>query len=72
MKSTDAGTLVMEYYRKVRKPVTIHALADGTVKKASELPADFDKSQIQDSRTAHVDEIQWFKLNAIEILDQTI
>ena len=60
-----SGCVVVEYYRKVRKPVTLYLLEDGTTTK--EKPEKY-----KDTRTAFETQVEWFKLNAIEILDQTI
>lgn len=60
-----SAVMVLEYYRKVRKPVTVYRLDDGTT--TIEKPEAY-----ADSRVSVQVEIQWFKMNAIEILDQTI
>ena len=59
-----SGCLVVEYYRKVRKPVTLYLLEDGTTTK--EKPEEY-----KDSRIALEAQVEWFKLNAVEVLDQT-
>lgn len=60
-----ASVLVVEYFRRVRKAVTIYRLADGSTTK--------DKPEsYEDFRVSIQTEVQWFKLNAIEILDQTV
>lgn len=60
-----AGCLVVEYFRRVRKPVTVYLLEDGSTTK--EKPESF-----KDKRASYEIEVEWFKLNAIEVLDKTI
>ncbi len=60
-----ASVMVVEYFRRVRKAVTVYRLADGT--STTEKPEAYE-----DSRVSIQTEVQWFKLNAIEILDQTV
>ena len=64
-----SGVMVTEYYRRVRKSVTICRLADGTTKRKDEVG---DEDEVVDSRLSLQIEVQWFKINAIEILDQTV
>jgi len=61
----EDGCYVVEYFRKVRRSVTVYLLADGTT--TTEKPEAFE-----DSRTSYKIEVQWFKLNAIEVLEETI
>lgn len=62
----DGSTvLVVEYFRRVRKAVTVYRLEDGST--TTEKPESY-----ADSRVSIQSEVQWFKLNAIEILDQTV
>ena len=60
-----AGVMVTEYFRRVRKSVTIYRLEDGST--TTEKVEGY-----VDSRLSVQVEVQWFKLNAIEILDQTV
>lgn len=60
-----AGVMVTEYFRRVRKSVTIYRLEDGST--STEKVEGY-----VDSRLSVQVEVQWFKLNAIEILDQTV
>ena len=60
-----SGVMVTEYFRRVRKAVTIYRLEDGST--TTEKVEGY-----VDSRQSTAVEVQWFKLNAIEILDQTV
>ena len=60
-----AGVMVTEYFRRVRKAVTIYRLEDGST--TTEKVEGY-----VDTRQSVQVEVQWFKLNAIEILDQTV
>lgn len=64
-----SGVMVTEYFRRVRKSVTICRLSDGSTCKRDEVP---EGAEIVDTRQSMAVEVQWFKLNAIEILDQTV
>lgn len=67
--SDDSGVQVVEYYRRVRKPIKLYLLDDGSVVKKSEAP---EGVVPVDQRDSFEIEVQWFKLNAIEVLDETI
>lgn len=60
-----SGVMVTEYFRRIRKAVTIYRLEDGST--TTEKVEGY-----VDSRVSSQVEVQWFKLNAIEILDQTV
>lgn len=74
----EDGVLVVEYFRKVRKPVTVYLLEDGSTTQEEPEPVldengnETGEKPYKDKRTAMVPEVQWFKLNAVEILDQTV
>ena len=61
-----SGCMVMEYFRKVRKPKTIYLLKNG--KTTEKLPEGVEP---EDQRTSMTTEVEWYKMNAIELLDQT-
>jgi hypothetical protein len=67
IQKDGSGVMVTEYFRRVRKPVKIYRLEDGRT--VTELP---EGVEALDSRNSVQIEVQWFKLNAIEILDQTV
>jgi hypothetical protein len=67
VQKDGSGVMVTEYFRRVRKPVKIYRLEDGRT--VTELP---EGVEALDSRNSVQIEVQWFKLNAIEILDQTV
>lgn len=59
------GCLVVEYFRKVRKPVMYSRMPDGSVVEGK-------AEGSVDSRESYRIEVEWFKLNAVEVLDKTI
>ena len=64
---------VAEYWRRNIKNVTIHRLADGTVVRDDEIPAELRdeiKPLIVKSRTVAEPEIEWFKLAGDKIIDR--
>jgi len=62
-----SAVMVVEYFRRLRKSVTVYRLEDGST--TTELP---EGVEAVDKRTSLQSEVQWFKLNAIEVLDQTV
>lgn len=64
----DHGALVVEYFRKVPKPIKLYKLADGST--TDQKPD--DESVVVGERDATRMEIHWFKVNAVEVLEQTI
>ena len=65
----DEGVEIVEYYRRVRKPIKVCLLDDGSTVKKKDLPEGVEPL---DERDSFEIEVQWFKLNAIEILDETV
>ena len=64
---------VAEYWRRNINNVTIHRLADGTVVRDDEIPAELRdeiKPLIVKSRTVAEPEIEWFKLAGDKIIDR--
>ena len=65
----DNAVQVSEYYRRVRKPVKLSLLSDGSTVKRADVP---EGATVEDERDSFEIEVQWFKLNAIEVLDETV
>ena len=69
VQKDGAGCLVVEYFRKVRKATTICRLKSGKTVKKADLP---EGAEVVDERESIQIEVQWFKLNALEVLDETV
>ena len=63
-----AGCFVLEYFKKVFKPVEIAQLEDGSVVPADKIPK--GKKPV-DTRTVLSPQVMWFKLSPLEVLDKT-
>ena len=69
VQKDGAGCLVVEYFRKIRKATTICRLKSGKVVKKADLK---EGQEVEDERESIAVEVQWFKLNALEVLDETV
>jgi len=58
---------VMEYFEKAHEPATLYKLETGEV--VTEVP---EGGKVIDSRKTTLPKVRWYKLNAVEILDQTV
>lgn len=63
-----AGCRVVEYFKRIRKPIKIVQLEDGTTVKKADAP---EGAVILQERDSSEISMMWFKLNGVEVLDQT-
>lgn len=64
-----AGCMVLEYFRRVRKSVTLCRMVDGSTMPKDKVP---EGAEIQEERVSYQTQVEWYKLNAIEVLEKTI